>query len=44
MSELSPVQNKIYDLESDLIDFTKKNTLSFLTLKRVFSKNLTTLD
>ena len=44
MSELSPVQNKIYDLENELINFIKKNTLSFLTLKRVFSKNLTTLD
>ena len=44
MSEISPVQNKIYELENELINFTKKNTLTFLTLKRVFSKNLTTLD
>ena len=44
MSEISPVQNKIYDLENELINFIKKNALTFLTLKRVFSKNLTTLD
>lgn len=44
MSEISPVQNKIHELENELINFIKKNTLTFLTLKRVFSKNLTTLD
>lgn len=44
MADISPVQEKMKELESELINFIKKNQLSFLTLKRVFSKNLTTLD
>ena len=43
-TDLTPVQDEIFNLESKLIDFTKNNSLSFLSMKRVFSKNLSTLD